>query len=91
MAILCSFQSPATVSHFFFTIYHNDSNVAVIVGELANFVAYVYAPAALVTPLGALSIIVRYFAFPLSAILAHFFLKEKLQKMGILGCVLICA
>ncbi|KAK2659217.1 hypothetical protein Ddye_005750 [Dipteronia dyeriana] len=55
--------------------------VTMIVGELANFVAYVYAPAVLVTPLGALSIIV-------SAILAHFFLKEKLQKMGILGCVL---
>ncbi|KAH7568151.1 hypothetical protein JRO89_XS07G0248000 [Xanthoceras sorbifolium] len=55
--------------------------VTMIVGELANFVAYIYAPAVLVTPLGALSIIV-------SAILAHFFLKEKLQKMGILGCVL---
>lgn len=33
--------------------------VKVIVGEVANFVAYVYAPAVLVTPLGALSIIVR--------------------------------
>lgn len=32
-----------------------------IVGEVANFVAYIYAPAVLVTPLGALSIIVRYF------------------------------
>lgn len=32
---------------------------AVIVGEVANFVAYIYAPAVLVTPLGALSIIVR--------------------------------
>lgn len=32
---------------------------AVIVGEIANFVAYIYAPAVLVTPLGALSIIVR--------------------------------
>jgi len=34
--------------------------LAVIVGEIANFVAYIYAPAVLVTPLGALSIIVRY-------------------------------
>lgn len=33
--------------------------VAVIVGEIANFVAYIFAPALLVTPLGALSIIVR--------------------------------
>ncbi|CAK9142765.1 unnamed protein product [Ilex paraguariensis] len=53
----------------------------VILGELANFVAYMYAPAVLVTPLGALSIIV-------SAVLAHFLLKEKLRKMGVLGCVL---
>ncbi|EOX94063.1 Non-imprinted in Prader-Willi/Angelman syndrome region protein isoform 2 [Theobroma cacao] len=56
-------------------------NMTVIVGEIANFVAYIYAPAVLVTPLGALSIIV-------SAILAHFILKEKLQKMGMLGCLL---
>ncbi|XP_061368364.1 probable magnesium transporter NIPA6 isoform X1 [Gastrolobium bilobum] len=54
--------------------------VTMIIGEIANFVAYIYAPAVLVTPLGALSIIV-------STVLAHFLLKEKLQKMGILGCV----
>ncbi|ESR36848.1 putative magnesium transporter NIPA6 [Citrus sinensis] len=54
--------------------------VTMIVGEVANFVAYVYAPAVLVTPLGALSIII-------SAVLAHFMLKERLQKMGILGCI----
>ncbi|XP_047267812.1 probable magnesium transporter NIPA6 isoform X5 [Capsicum annuum] len=55
--------------------------VTMIVGEFANFVAYIYAPAVLVTPLGALSIIV-------SAVLAHFLLKEKLKKLGVLGCVL---
>lgn len=33
--------------------------VAVIVGEIANFAAYAFAPAILVTPLGALSIIIR--------------------------------
>uniref|UniRef100_A0A2C9W1W3 Probable magnesium transporter n=1 Tax=Manihot esculenta TaxID=3983 RepID=A0A2C9W1W3_MANES len=54
--------------------------VTMFVGEIANFVAYVYAPAVLVTPLGALSIII-------SAILAHFMLRERLQKMGIVGCV----
>lgn len=36
-----------------------DYTVTVIIGEIANFVAYIYAPAVLVTPLGALSIIVR--------------------------------
>ncbi|XP_059665367.1 probable magnesium transporter NIPA3 isoform X3 [Cornus florida] len=56
----------------------------VIVGEIANFVAYAFAPAVLVTPLGALSIIV-------SAVLAHFILKEKLHQLGVLGCVMCIA
>uniref|UniRef100_A0A7N0RC80 Probable magnesium transporter n=1 Tax=Kalanchoe fedtschenkoi TaxID=63787 RepID=A0A7N0RC80_KALFE len=55
--------------------------VTMIVGEFTNFIAYIYAPAVLVTPLGALSIIV-------SAVLAHFLLNEYLQKLGIVGCVL---
>ncbi|KAG1360927.1 putative magnesium transporter NIPA6 [Cocos nucifera] len=54
--------------------------VTMMVGEVANFVAYVFAPAVLVTPLGALSIIV-------SAVLAHFMLEERLQKLGVLGCI----
>ncbi|KAJ8460258.1 hypothetical protein OPV22_033184 [Ensete ventricosum] len=54
--------------------------ITMVIGEVANFVAYVFAPAALVTPLGALSIIV-------SAFLSHFMLKERLQRMGILGCI----
>lgn len=55
--------------------------LSMVVGELANFAAYAFAPAVLVTPLGALSIIV-------SAVLAHIFLKEQLNIFGILGCVL---
>ncbi|XP_038886954.1 probable magnesium transporter NIPA6 isoform X2 [Benincasa hispida] len=54
--------------------------ITMIIGEIANFVAYIYAPAVLVTPLGALSIIV-------SAVLAHFLLRERLQKMGVVGCL----
>nr|XP_025884051.1 probable magnesium transporter NIPA4 isoform X3 [Solanum lycopersicum] len=54
---------------------------AVIVGEIANFAAYAFAPAVLVTPLGALSIII-------SAALAHMILGEKLHIFGIVGCVL---
>ncbi|CAA7410726.1 unnamed protein product [Spirodela intermedia] len=54
--------------------------LSMLVGEIANFVAYVFAPAVLVTPLGALSIIV-------SAVLAHFLLGERLQKLGVLGCI----
>ena len=35
------------------------SRAAVVFGEVANFTAYAYAPAILVTPLGALSVIIR--------------------------------
>lgn len=54
--------------------------ITMIIGEIANFVAYIYAPAVLVTPLGVLSIII-------SAILSHFMLKERLQRLGVLGCI----
>ncbi|XP_023542962.1 probable magnesium transporter NIPA4 [Cucurbita pepo subsp. pepo] len=55
--------------------------ITMIVGEIANFVAYAFAPALLVTPLGALSIII-------SAVLAHIILQEKLHIFGVLGCIL---
>ncbi|KAK1259145.1 hypothetical protein QJS04_geneDACA020747 [Acorus gramineus] len=55
--------------------------ITMIIGEIANFAAYAFAPAILVTPLGALSIIV-------SAVLAHIILNEKLHIFGILGCIL---
>ncbi|XP_074948548.1 magnesium transporter NIPA3 isoform X3 [Phalacrocorax aristotelis] len=50
-------------------------------GEAANFAAYGFAPATLVTPLGALSVLI-------SAILSSYFLNEKLNIHGKLGCVL---
>ncbi|XP_021981799.1 probable magnesium transporter NIPA3 isoform X2 [Helianthus annuus] len=55
--------------------------ITMIVGEIANFAAYAFAPAILVTPLGALSIII-------SAVLAYIILREKLHIFGILGCAL---
>lgn len=55
--------------------------LTMIVGEAANFAAYAFAPAILVTPLGALSIIV-------SAVLAHLMLNERLGRAGVLGCIL---
>lgn len=51
------------------------------IGEVANFTAYAFAPASLVTPLGALSVLV-------SAVLASKFLHERLNLLGKLGCVL---
>ncbi|XP_022873057.1 probable magnesium transporter NIPA6, partial [Olea europaea var. sylvestris] len=55
--------------------------ITMIIGKVANFVAYAFAPAVLVSPLGALSIII-------SAVLAHFMLKERLHWPGILDCVM---
>lgn len=69
------------------------------VGELCNFAAYGFAPASVVTPLGALSILVRYkyifrsllsICHPCrrSALMAVRFLDEKLNKLGKIGCLL---
>mmetsp|Transcript_11918 Transcript_11918/g.35350 ORF Transcript_11918/g.35350 Transcript_11918/m.35350 type:complete len:438 (+) Transcript_11918:83-1396(+) len=55
--------------------------ITMILGEVCNFAAYAYAPAILVTPLGAMSIIV-------STILADIVLKEKMHICGIFGCAL---
>ncbi|XP_020281527.1 magnesium transporter NIPA2 [Pseudomyrmex gracilis] len=51
------------------------------IGEGANFAAYVFAPASLVTPLGALSVLV-------SAVLASKYLNERLNLLGKVGCLL---
>lgn len=50
-------------------------------GEVCNFAAYMFAPATLVTPLGALSVLI-------SAILSSHLLGEVLNVMGKLGCLL---
>ncbi|KAJ7785451.1 magnesium transporter NIPA-domain-containing protein [Mycena olivaceomarginata] len=52
-----------------------------ILGELCNFAAYAFVEAIVVTPLGALSVVV-------CAILSSIFLKETLTFFGWLGCVL---
>ncbi|KAK9159926.1 hypothetical protein Syun_006267 [Stephania yunnanensis] len=46
--------------------------ITMIVGEIANFAAYAFAPAVLVTPLGALSIIVSISSFCFEGEVAHF-------------------
>ena len=52
-----------------------------IVGEICNFVAYAFVDAILVTPLGALSVVV-------TTILSAIFLKERLSIVGKVGCFL---
>ncbi|KAG0238989.1 magnesium transporter NIPA-domain-containing protein [Mortierella sp. GBAus27b] len=55
--------------------------VMMIIGEVCNFVAYSFAPALIVTPLGALSVVV-------CAVLSSMVLKEKLNLSGKIGCAL---
>lgn len=50
-----------------------------IVGEIFNFVAYAFVDAILVTPLGALSVVV-------ATILSAIFLNERLSFVGKIGC-----
>ncbi|KAK0415671.1 hypothetical protein QR680_012051 [Steinernema hermaphroditum] len=49
------------------------------IGEACNFAAYAFAPASLVTPLGALSVLV-------TAVLSSKLLKERLNLLGKIGC-----
>lgn len=55
--------------------------VTLVIGEVANFAAYAFAPAILVTPLGALSVLI-------GAVLGSYFLKEELGTLGKLGCAM---
>ncbi|PIL36270.1 transporter [Ganoderma sinense ZZ0214-1] len=50
-----------------------------ILGELCNFAAYAFVEAIVVTPMGALSVVI-------CAILSSIFLQEKLSFFGWLGC-----
>ncbi|KAF5356603.1 hypothetical protein D9758_008286 [Tetrapyrgos nigripes] len=52
-----------------------------VLGEVANFAAYTFAPPILVTPLGALSVLI-------GAVLASFLLNEELGHLGRVGCTL---
>lgn len=53
--------------------------IMMIAGEIMNFGAYAFVEAIVVTPLGALSVVV-------CAILSSWFLKEKLTTLGWLAC-----
>lgn len=55
--------------------------ISLVLGEVANFAAYAFAPAILVTPLGALSVLI-------GAVLGAYFLDEQLGVLGKLGCAI---
>lgn len=50
-----------------------------IIGEICNFAAYAFVDAILVTPLGALSVVI-------TTVLSAIFLKERLSFVGKIGC-----
>ncbi|KAK4123338.1 DUF803-domain-containing protein [Parathielavia appendiculata] len=52
--------------------------ICLVLGEIFNFAAYAFAPAILVTPLGALSVLI-------GAVLGSYVLKEELGTLGKLG------
>ncbi|KAK7545988.1 magnesium transporter NIPA-domain-containing protein [Phyllosticta citricarpa] len=53
--------------------------ITMVIGEIANFAAYAFAPAILVTPLGALSVLI-------GSVLGVYFLGEILGTLGKIGC-----
>ncbi|KAG9948457.1 DUF803-domain-containing protein, partial [Aureobasidium melanogenum] len=55
--------------------------ITMVIGEVANFAAYAFAPPILVTPLGALSVLI-------GAVLGSYFLGENLGTLGKLGCAI---
>lgn len=57
--------------------------IATIIGQIGNFLAYNFAPAVIVTPLGALGVL-------FGSVLASCILKEHLNILGKLGCALCC-
>ena len=52
-----------------------------ILGEICNFIAYAFTDAILVTPLGALSVVI-------TTVLSAIFLKERLSMVGKVACFL---
>lgn len=55
--------------------------ILMILGEVLNFIAYAFTDAILVTPLGALSVVI-------TTILSAIFLKERLSMVGKVSCFL---
>lgn len=55
--------------------------ILMTLGETGNFLAYAYAPATLVAPLGAITVISN-------CILAHYVLKENINRRNVVGVVL---
>jgi drug/metabolite transporter (DMT)-like permease len=53
--------------------------ILMVIGEICNFAAYAFVDAILVTPLGALSVVI-------TTILSAIFLKERLSFVGQVGC-----
>lgn len=64
--------------------YTDDNFLSVILGEFANFAAYAFAPATMVTPLGALSVLVRYILISHVLIKINFPFRDKVTVKQLL-------
>ncbi|GJN17017.1 hypothetical protein PR202_gb04055 [Eleusine coracana subsp. coracana] len=69
--------------------------VTMLVGEIANFIAYMFAPAVLVTPLGALSILSAFLCYAAIAVAVSLFLmlycSPRYGQSNIIVYVGICS
>ncbi|XP_073332607.1 magnesium transporter NIPA1 [Pagrus major] len=68
---------------YYLDVVWQTGTLFMIVGQIGNFLAYNAAPAVIVTPLGALGVL-------FGALLASLVLKDHLNILGKLGCVLCC-
>ncbi|ORY58036.1 magnesium transporter NIPA-domain-containing protein [Pseudomassariella vexata] len=66
---------------YFKNVYWWSGMILMIIGEICNFVAYAFTDAILVTPLGALSVVI-------TTVLSAIFLKERLSMVGKVSCFL---
>lgn len=60
-----------------------------IIGEILNFLAYFFAPAVVIAPLGSLSILTTFFFNIYRIILGKIMLLERISRVQKLGCAAI--
>lgn len=80
-------QDPVTkepIKHFIYVPWWWCGIVGVVGGELANLVAYGYAPASVVTPIGSIGVVTNVFITTLV-------LKEKFTKVNMAGVISVVA
>jgi len=70
------------IKHFFYIPWWWIGVIGIVSGEVGNLIAYGYAPATVVTPMGAIGVVTNVF-------ITTVFLKEKVNKINILGVLFV--